>query len=364
MSEKNQSTRPRTESVEFRCIKCLMPSSAPGIQFDSEGLCSFCREDKPIVPKGVDTLLHELSSIDSARLPFDCLVPISGGLDSFYTAYYLKNRLKLRCCGVHYDHGLGSHSKEDMLRWIENNLDMPIIRVRWSREKTIKLVASGMRSLIPFGPKYMQAALCRHCGYGIRAAVYSEMVRLGIHSVWGMHTMDNVPFRYCLEPDLSSYLLQPHVYDAALTMYSRWLQMRDIPAPDQNPFLLITKQFGYPTLPPRFSHLKVLSFFHYIPWNKKIMIDELSKEGVHVEVFQQIHSDCSIAPVVDHVLRAAWTVGKAEIYVCNRVRAGQLSTQEGREMIEKIRQEELPREQWEQLGLLSKEFEEIFSDEK
>ena len=77
--------------------------------------------------KHSEDLLNELASIDTSEKDFDCIVPVSGGLDSFYVAHYLTHRLNLRCLGVHYDHGLGSKSKLPMLQWIEDKLGMKII---------------------------------------------------------------------------------------------------------------------------------------------------------------------------------------------------------------------------------------------
>ncbi|MBN1459919.1 MAG: hypothetical protein JXA57_10295 [Armatimonadetes bacterium] len=337
-----------------------MPASTPGIRFDSAGVCSVCAAYAPSEPLGEDALLRELASISTSDLPHDCVVPISGGLDSFYTAHRLIRRLKLRCLGVHYDHGFGSDSKEQMLRWVEDTLEMPIIRVAWPQEKTAWLIAESMRALLPFGPKYMQAAVCRQCGYGIRAAVYSEMARQGIHSVWGMHTMDTVPFRYCLDVGLLRYLTQPAARHAVQALRARWRQMSDITAPGVSPGQLLWRGFGYPELPRGLSHLKVLRLFDFVPWDKERMIAELREQGVDTEAFLRAHSDCTLAPLVEHILRTAWGVGKAEIYVCNRVRARQLDRQEGLSMIISLRDERPRIEILEQLGLREVEIKRLF----
>jgi hypothetical protein len=304
---------------------------------------------------GEGALLAELSSLPTDGLPHDCVVPISGGLDSFYTAFCLTRRLKLRCLGVHYDHGFGSESKEQMLRWVENTLEMPIVRVAWPREKTAKLIAESVRALLPFGPKHMQAAICRHCGYGIRAAVYSEMARRGIHSVWGQHTMDSVPFRYCLGLSVPRYVLQPAMAHAIRALTSRCQQMRDVPSPGISPLRDLLRGLGYPELPKKYRRLKMLSYFNYVPWDKGRMVEELQAMGVDTGVFQKPHSDCALSPLVDHVLRAAWGVGKAEIYVCNRVRIGQLGHEEGLSMIAALREEAPRTEALEELGFSTDE---------
>jgi tRNA(Ile)-lysidine synthase TilS/MesJ len=176
--------------------------------------------------------LREALGYPSGRQPeYDCLVPISGGADSIYNAYYLVRKMGMRVLGVHYDHDLGTANKDKMLEWVEENLGIKITYHRWQKEKTQALVRHNLRAMLPFGPQSMQAALCRHCGYGIRAAVYTEMVNHGLHSVWGIHPMEKIPFRYNQDVDLRHYLLQPHGLDAIQSLYLRYRQSREVSSP-------------------------------------------------------------------------------------------------------------------------------------
>jgi hypothetical protein len=316
----------------------LIPASAPGIILYENGICPVCLDYVPVAIQGEAALMAELTYLPGTRRDYDCVVPISGGLDSVYTAYYLTRQMGLRCLGVHYDHGMGSDSKPKMLAWIEQTVGMPIVVHSWPMEKSQALVRDSIRAMLPFGAKSMQAALCRQCGYGIRAAVFTEMVKHGLHSVWGKHTMDHIPFRYCQPVKTSRLIFQRNGAAAIRSLSGRYRQARDLPSPGTSALKLMFSPMGYPSMPESYAHLKSLSFYLYVRWDKQRMLEELRAGGVDVQPLTQAHSDCRLPPVVDRVLQSAWTVGKMEIYICNLIRDGQLSKEEGIQKIQAVRE--------------------------
>jgi hypothetical protein len=327
---------------------------------DENGLCPVCRNYTPVEIKDEQMLRTELVYPVEYKQEFDCVVPISGGLDSIYTAFYLTRRMGLHCLGVHYDHGMGSESKPKMLAWIEKEVGMPIVVHSWSEKDSSTLVRDSIRGALPFGAKSMQAALCRHCGYGIRAAVYSEMVKYGLHSVWGKHTMDHIPFRYCREVKPTRFIFQRNGISALRSLLGRYHQARALPSPGTTALKLILSPMGYPSLPKSHAHLKNISFYQYIPWNKQRMLDELQASGVDIQPLKSAHSDCRLPPVVDRVLQSAWTVGKKEIYICNLIRDGQLTKDEGLRQIQAIRETPLDTSYLKVIGLSDDEISAMF----
>src|SRR5258706_10470462 len=80
------------------CSNCLMPSTRPRISFDARGWCNACvwSEEKG---RAIDwgARQAQLASIcekyRSRDERFDCIVPVSGGKDSSYVAYMIKQEL-------------------------------------------------------------------------------------------------------------------------------------------------------------------------------------------------------------------------------------------------------------------------------
>jgi hypothetical protein len=355
MRKTRESENDEMSSPNNRCEKCLMPTSAPGIILDDRGICGVCSAYRKEESLGDAALEHEIRRDTSAQQSFDCIVPLSGGLDSFYAAYYLVRRMRLRCLGVNYDHGFGSDTNTKVLAWIESTLDIPIVRWEWSKQATAGLIAAGIRTLLPFGPRYLQAAFCRQCGYGIRAAVYSEMMSRELPCVWGIHTMDEIPFRYCLDLSLAKQVFQSKGIHALRSLWFRYKQIRSVPSPGNSLLNLLRSQHGYPILPESKEGVNEFRFYDYVSWDRGRMLKELHADGIDVQPLVEAHADCRLAPVVDHVLRRAWSLGKQEVYVCNRLRAGQLERQEAERMIAKLGEEELDESVLREIGLSEKE---------
>ena len=72
-----------------RCVKCVLPESYPGIAFDAEGICNYCRAYVRRWPStgeksGEDKLKEYLAPYTSRDGQSDCVVGVSGGRDSSF----------------------------------------------------------------------------------------------------------------------------------------------------------------------------------------------------------------------------------------------------------------------------------------
>lgn len=87
------------------CTNCVMDTSDSVIQFDAEGMCDHCHN----FYENIKSNWHEDSQaaeelraivekikVDCRDKEFDCIIGLSGGVDSSYLAYYAKEVLGLR----------------------------------------------------------------------------------------------------------------------------------------------------------------------------------------------------------------------------------------------------------------------------
>lgn len=97
-------------------MNCVMDTSDPDIFFDEKGVCNHCHEFAQ--SKGIHTFspeearsrLDKIVSIikkDGRNKRYDCITGVSGGVDSTYAVYLLK-QLGLRPLVVHLDNGWDS----------------------------------------------------------------------------------------------------------------------------------------------------------------------------------------------------------------------------------------------------------------
>ncbi|MBV6402502.1 MAG: hypothetical protein CNIPEHKO_02814 [Anaerolineales bacterium] len=104
-------------SSEYRiCARCLMDTTDPNIVFDENGVCNHCHDHDRLMKQKVVTgkageehlqKLVEQMKRDGRGKPYDCLIGVSGGVDSTYVAYLVK-KMGLRPLAVHMDNGWDS----------------------------------------------------------------------------------------------------------------------------------------------------------------------------------------------------------------------------------------------------------------
>ncbi len=80
------------------CKKCVMPDTRPGIRFDEEGVCQACRAEEQKDKTNWDARWQELEQLcDKYRGQnghgHDCIIAVSGGKDSHYQTYVMKEKL-------------------------------------------------------------------------------------------------------------------------------------------------------------------------------------------------------------------------------------------------------------------------------
>ncbi len=140
------------------CNRCVMDTSDPNISFDDDGQCDYCSNfDKNISPNwnttnsGLSKLLEMSDSIkrDNKGADFDCIIGLSGGLDSSYAAYIAKEKMGLRPLLFHVDAGWNTdQAVGNIEKLIEGlGLDLYTEVVNWEEMKDLQL--SFLKSGIP-----------------------------------------------------------------------------------------------------------------------------------------------------------------------------------------------------------------------
>ena len=95
-----------------RCTQCVMDTSEPKITFDKNGICNHCHKFQTrtktelFSKKRRDLLLKRIKAKKKGK--YDCIIGVSGGVDSTFLAYLVKEKFKLNPLAVHLDNGWNS----------------------------------------------------------------------------------------------------------------------------------------------------------------------------------------------------------------------------------------------------------------
>lgn len=131
------------------CSRCIMDTTVPGIAFDKQGVCNFCKvhdrleKQFPVNQRGKKKLgrLIERIKHDGRSKKYDCVVGISGGRDSTYTLFLSKTVWGLRPLAVHFNDGFGNPvAGENMIKATRRlGVDLRTITSDWRESKDLKL---------------------------------------------------------------------------------------------------------------------------------------------------------------------------------------------------------------------------------
>jgi len=128
-----------------------MDTTDPDIEFDENGVCNHCRRfEKEIKPrwfpnetgkKKLDAIIEKIQK-DSKGKEYDCVIGLSGGVDSSYLAYVLRTQYpKLKILAIHIDGGWNSelavHNIENIVKILDIDLHTGVIN--WEEMKDLQL---------------------------------------------------------------------------------------------------------------------------------------------------------------------------------------------------------------------------------
>lgn len=113
------------------CTFCVMDGSDPDIEFDIDGECNHCINWRVLAPKIMrpyDEFEEIIEKIKASRPGYNCILGVSGGLDSTYVAY-VAHQAGLKALLVHLDNGFDTLEAQHNIRMIREATQWEMITV-------------------------------------------------------------------------------------------------------------------------------------------------------------------------------------------------------------------------------------------
>jgi N-acetyl sugar amidotransferase len=139
------------------CTRCVMSDTDPDITFDAEGRCNHCTDYLERIAnftyrpgtseRELDPIVERVKAAGRGK-EYDCVVGMSGGIDSSYAAYVAKS-LGLRPLGVHMDNGWDSDTAAKNIKNVARTLgiDYQSVVLDWEEFRDLQL--SFLRASVP-----------------------------------------------------------------------------------------------------------------------------------------------------------------------------------------------------------------------
>lgn len=132
------------------CTRCIMDTSDPRIQFRADGLCEYCQNfDEQIAPtwhtdergqRELEALAKAIRKAGEGK-DFDCIIGLSGGLDSSYATYVAKEKMGLRPLLFHVDAGWNTDQAVGNIEKLVDGLGLDLYTdvVNWQEMKDLQV---------------------------------------------------------------------------------------------------------------------------------------------------------------------------------------------------------------------------------
>lgn len=132
------------------CTQCVMDTTDSKIYFDDNGVCDHCNTfHKSILPNwrtdavGRAELEKDVAKIKKGGVgkDFDCIIGMSGGIDSSYLTYLAKEELGLRPLVFHVDAGWNSQEAVNNIEKVVDHLGLDLYTevIDWDEMRDLQL---------------------------------------------------------------------------------------------------------------------------------------------------------------------------------------------------------------------------------
>lgn len=141
-----------------RCARCIMDDSSDStISFDRDGICNYCTDALAQAgmiyfpntegKRKIEQLVTRLKDVNRNK-KYDCIMGISGGLDSSYLAY-LGYKWGLRILAAHIDDGFDTQISKDNIKKLCDACEITLVRVQPHAQQFYALTKAFMRAGVP-----------------------------------------------------------------------------------------------------------------------------------------------------------------------------------------------------------------------
>lgn len=298
------------------CTTCVMDTTDPWIDFDEQGVCNHCHEyqnyEKNYKLEGdaAKAKLQEMVDLLKAHgkgKDYDCIMGLSGGVDSSFLAYYATKELGLRPLVVHVDTGWNSELAVSNIQSIVQklNLDLHTLVIDWEeiRDLQLSFFKSGIANLdVPQDHAFI-------------ASLYQEAKKYDIKYILNggnMATESILPNAWGYDASDATHLKGIHEKFGSI-------KLKTYPIISD-----FKKLFYYPFI----AKMQTLRPLEYLPYNKqyakKILIEQLGWRDYGGKHYESTYTKFFQA----HYLPSKFGYDKRKAHLSSLIVSGQMTREE------------------------------------
>lgn len=309
------------EDSYTQCHRCVMDNiSDPNISFDNEGFCSYCNEyfltietsseNNQAQKNKIENLIKKIKKEGTSKI-YDCIVGVSGGLDSAYLVYKLVE-FGLKPIAVHFDNGWNSETAiqniEKLLQKL--NVDLYTIVCDWEEFKSVQL------SFLKAGVVDVELVT----DHAISAALYRASEQFNTKFIFQGHNQG------------SEFILPEawiHWKNDALNIKSIHKRYGNTSL-NTFPFLTFFKEYWH----VKYRKTQYIYFLDFIPYNKK-EATKILVENLEWKPYGAKHNESIFTRFYqNYILPVKFNIDKRKAHLSSLICSGQLTREEALEELQ------------------------------
>jgi len=259
-----------------RCTCCILPETMPFINFDSNGVCNYCRNYKlRNIPKPKEELFNIVEPY-RCKNGNDCIVPFSGGRDSSYGLHLIVNELKMKPVTYTYDWGMITDLGRRNISRICAKLGIENIIVAANISRKRKNIAMNLKAWLKHPHLGMVSVLTagdKHFFKYIEKVKSQTLISLNL---WGINPLEVTHFKagfLGVKPDFEEKKVYSNgIYKQLRYQYFRFKAMLESPSYFNCSLWDTLSGEYYRSFTEKSDYYHI---FDYWSWNEKIIEDTL-----------------------------------------------------------------------------------------
>ncbi|MGM0608847.1 MAG: hypothetical protein ACQESP_10560 [Candidatus Muiribacteriota bacterium] len=295
----------------------------PGIKINNRGFCSFCANNNnlnveyPVGERGrkiLDKIFQEIKN-EGRKNKYDCIIGISGGVDSSYLLYYAKE-MGLNPLAVNFNNG-----------WKSSIADNNIIKL--TKALGVELISKNLdeREIMSYYRAFIDASLidiCAPCVLGTTTFIFETALKYNIKTI------------------LSGYCFRTEGICPINTQYWDGLYFEDVINKFSKKKGSEIKRFGRIDFAHQFMGFHMMSLLtklkgirtykplNYINYDPSLAA-KILQEKFSFKYKKYSHFDCRFKPLADFIHKNKFNYDLGKIMVSGKIRSGLISKKEALE---------------------------------
>ncbi len=157
------------------CKKCVLSNNFFSVSINEYGLCNYCAEKEMEQAAEQRPEMEKFECNKNGK--YDVVLAYSGGKDSTYTLYLLKEKYKMKVLAITYDNGFLAKETYQNIKNVCTSLDVDSLIVAPSRTRLnniFKLADNDMK--LPRKSLERASSICTYCIGLVKMCVYKEAI--------------------------------------------------------------------------------------------------------------------------------------------------------------------------------------------